>query len=223
MIKAIIFDFDGLIVDTESVWFDVFVEVLRDYQVDLSLSEFATCIGTTDDILFESLQKKSGKILNRESIKERTEQLYFRRMEELTLREGVQEYLESAKRSGLRIALASSSSKSWVEGFLERFHIRHYFEVIKTKDDVKKVKPDPELYLQAIEALKVQPEQIMVFEDSLNGLNAAVKANLSCVVVPNNVTRELAFRGHTHLIQSMKDVSLNDVLELVYAKKSSKN
>ncbi|MEI5906457.1 HAD family hydrolase [Bacillus spongiae] len=218
MIRGIIFDFDGLIVDTESVWFTVYADVLKDYQIELTLNEFSKCIGTSDDVLFKMLQSKTEIELNQQEIKKKTEQLYQLRMEELALREGVLDYLQAAKRLGLRIGLASSSSRQWVVGFLEKFNILSYFEVIKTKEDVQKVKPDPALYSQALEGLNLESEEVIVFEDSLNGLIAATKVNLACIIVPNPVTRELAFSGHAHRLQSMEEQTLEEVIRVVTTK-----
>ena len=97
--------------------------------------------------------------------------------------------------------------------FLEELQIRDYFEVIKTREDVEKVKPDPALYRVAIEGLGIDSSEAVVFEDSLNGLKAAIAAGLTCVVVPNDVTRNLPFENHHLRIESMKDKSLKEVLK----------
>lgn len=212
MYKAIIFDFDGLIVDTESVWYDVTKEVMLDYGCDLQLENFAKYIGTTGGGLYDELNALSNRPIDRDVVREKTHQLYQQRMNDFTLREGVLDYLKAAKEAGLKIGLASSSDRKWIEDFLERFQIRDYFEVIKTADDVKKVKPDPELYLQALEALGVEPKDALCFEDSLNGLTAAVGAGLHCVIVPNPVTQYLDFTGHVHRLNSMSDVKFNELL-----------
>ena len=99
--------------------------------------------------------------------------------------------------------------------FLEELQIREYFEVIKTREDVEKVKPDPALYRVAIEELGIKPSEAVVFEDSLNGLRAAVAAGLTCVVVPNDVTRNLPFENHHLRIESMREKSLKEVLQSI--------
>ena len=98
----------------------------------------------------------------------------------------------------------------WV---FRRFRNYKYFEVIKTKEDVEKVKPDPALYKATIEELGIEPSEAVVFEDSLNGLKAAIAAGLKCVVVPNDVTRNLQFENHHLRIESMKEKSLKEVLQ----------
>lgn len=213
MFKAVVFDFDGLIVDTESVWYEVFKEVMQEYEVNLRLEDFAKCIGTSSDVLYKKLNALSNRPIDKIVVKEKTTSLYQQRMNQFTLREGVLDYLDTAKSLGLQIGLASSSSREWVVGFLERFGIMSYFEVIKTSDDVKRVKPDPELYLQAINELGVDTQETFCFEDSINGLKAAVQAGLQCVIVPNLVTQHLEFSGHIHRLNSMSDLLLGDLLE----------
>ncbi|MEH7458566.1 HAD family hydrolase [Bacillus sp. JJ1127] len=213
--KAIIFDFDGLIVDTETIWFQSFQEVVREYGGDLPLEEFAKCIGTTDEVLYTYIEQQLKEKFNRDELKEKVSILHQEKMKMPVARDGVKEYLEEAKETGLKIGLASSSSREWVVGFLEGLGIREYFEVIKTKEDVEKVKPDPALYRVTIKELGIEPAEAVVFEDSLNGLKAALAAGLACVVVPNEVTKTLQFENHHLRLGSMKEKSLTEVLQYV--------
>ncbi|MED1116233.1 HAD family hydrolase [Bacillus paramycoides] len=211
--KAIIFDFDGLIVDTETIWFHSFGDAVREYGGELPLEEFAKCIGTTDEVLYAYLKEQLKEKFNEHALKEKVTTLHKEKMKIPKARDGVKEYLEEARELGLKIALASSSSKEWVVRFLEELQIREYFEVIKTREDVEKVKPDPALYRIAIEELGIELSEAVVFEDSLNGLKAAIAAGLKCVIVPNDVTRNLQFENHHLRIESMKEKSLKEVLQ----------
>ncbi|MEY8347749.1 HAD family hydrolase [Bacillus cereus] len=213
--KAIIFDFDGLIVDTETIWFQSFQEVIREYGGELPLEEFAKCIGTTDEVLYAYIEQQLKEQFNRNLLEEKVSVLHQEKMKITVARDGVKEYLEEAKRLGIRIGLASSSSRKWVVGFLEDLGIREYFEVVKTKEDVEKVKPDPALYQAALEELKIDASEAVVFEDSVNGLKAAIAAGLKCVVVPNEVTKALKFENHHLRLESMKEKSLTEVLQYV--------
>ena len=212
MIKAIIFDFDGLIVDTESVWFDAYREVLMEYEFDLSLEKFSEVIGTHDDVLYDYLKQNIKIPFEKELIESSVEKLVKTKLDEPALRENVEDYLVAAKESGLIIGLASSSSREWVEGFLKKLNIYEYFSVIKTREDVSNVKPNPELYCKAIEELGVNASEAIAFEDSLNGLIAAREAGLRCVIVPNSVTSHLAFENYSLRLSSMAEKSLTDVM-----------
>lgn len=211
MIKAIIFDFDGLIIDTETAWYYAFKEVFQSYNIDLPLEVFVACIGTDDTALHafieEKLDTKSIEIIMNLAKERHTTQ-----MELLDIREGVREYLLEAKNLGLKIGLASSSSREWVEGFLKQLQILDYFEVIKTGDEVDKVKPDPTLYIKALEALNINADEAIAFEDSANGAKAAIAAGLKCVIVPNEVTKEINFEKFHLRINSMSEMDLAQVI-----------
>lgn len=212
MIKAIIFDFDGLIVDTESVWFEAYKEVLLQYEVELTLQKFSEVIGTTDEVLYEYINSNAKVPIDREKIEQLVKEIVKQKLFKPVLRENVEDYLKSAKNAGLLIGLASSSSREWVESFLKKLNIFDYFSVIKTSEDVSKVKPDPELYLKAIEELGVEVNEAIAFEDSLNGLIAARKAGLKCVIVPNSVTTHLEFENYSLRLSSMAEKTLDDVI-----------
>jgi len=218
VIQAVVFDFDGLIVDTESLWFDVFRETMLEYECDLKIEDFAVCVGTNADVLYTKLSELARKPIDRSVIQKVTDERYKEKIHELELREGVLNYLQAAKERGLKIGLASSSSRKWVVEFLHQFGIQDYFEVIKTSDDVKKVKPDPELYLQAVEELGVHAREALAFEDSKNGLIAAVQAGLHCIIVPNRVTRLLDFSEHVHRLSSMAEIEFDELLHFLERK-----
>lgn len=211
MIKAIIFDFDGLIIDTETAWYLAFKEVLHDHNVDLPLDLFVKCIGTKDTELNNYIEEKLGKD-KIDVIQKLAHDNHITKMESVDIRAGVREYLEDAKRLGLKNGLASSSTRTWVEGFLKQFQLFDYFEVIKTGDEVEKVKPDPTLYIKAVEALNINAAEAIAFEDSANGAKAAIAAGLKCVIVPNEVTKGISFE-HYHLrINAMSDMKLEHVI-----------
>ncbi len=218
MIKAVVFDFDGLIIDTETAWYEAFQEVMAGYSVELPLEQFARCIGTDDTVLYEYFREHLGEIMNEDEVRLKADKIYKEKMKTPLVREGVKEYLEEAKELGLKIALASSSSRKWVTGYLRDLGLYDYFEVIQTRDDVEKVKPDPALYEKAIEALQVKPSKAIAFEDSVNGAKAAIAAGLNCVVVPNPVTKSLAFEMHHLRICSMGEKSLRDVVKQIEQK-----
>lgn len=153
--------------------------------------------------------KKSSTI---HEVKELAKKSFDEKIGQPLLREGVEDYLLAAKEAGLKIGLASSSKRSWVESYLTQLGILSYFEVIKTRDDVTTVKPDPELYLQAVHALGISAKEAIAFEDSLNGLKAARAAGLKCVIFPNPVTSHLAFEDYSLRFSSMAERSLIDLL-----------
>lgn len=215
MINTIIFDFDGLIVDTESIWYQAYYDIiLANHGKELSIEQFSRCIGT-HNVLDEVLRELLGDGIDLKELDKQTYEQYKSLLTEPVLREGVIEYLEEAKARGLTIALASSSSRDWIESYLKKLGIYSYFSVINTRDDVTNVKPDPELYVKTLEDCQINADEAIIFEDSLNGLKAAVGAGVHCVVVPNPVTAHLPFEGHRLRISSMSDKSLGEILQEV--------
>jgi putative hydrolase of the HAD superfamily len=213
-IKAAIFDFDGTIIDTETMWYDIFTEVLlRDYDFQLSLEEFVKCVGISDTILYDYIEKELGDRVDIKALRNVIQERHHQIKDSLEVREGILDMLESFKQKGFKIGLASSSTLEWVQPFLERFEIAHYFETIKTKDDVKKVKPDPELYFKALEDLGVQPEEAVAIEDSVNGSNAAIAAGMTCIVIPNLVTAHLTFHEKCKVYEKVSELALEDLYQ----------
>ncbi|ANF94773.1 HAD family hydrolase [Paenibacillus bovis] len=214
-IKAIIFDFDGLILDTESVWFECYQEILSRYEMELTLEHFAPSIGTHGNDFIDYVEKTIGKPGIGRIIDQEVYVLHQQKMQLIEAREGVADYLHTAREMELRIGLATSSNRAWIERFLGKLGLREYFEVIKTSDDVSAVKPDPELYLRVVDELGVKPEEALAFEDSLNGLRAAKAAGLHCAIVPNPVTSLLPFEHYDLRLDSMAEMPLGAVLERI--------
>jgi HAD superfamily hydrolase (TIGR01509 family) len=213
-IKAIVFDFDGLIVDTETNEFKAFQDIFRRHGAELTLAEWSGCVGTDLSVYnpYDHLERCVGRPLDRDRIRELRKQLFNRLMENEQLRPGVTHVIGQARQLGLKVGIASSSSLEWVGGFLHRFGIAEYFDCIRTRDDVAKVKPDPELYLKAAECLGVHPREALAFEDSPNGALAARRAGLHCVVVPNSVTETLPFGEYSARISTMEGLDLKKLL-----------
>lgn len=220
MIKGIVFDFDGLILDTETIWYHSFREAFEQHQLDLPLQTFASFVGTHGAAFDEYLKKAAGTEEKQGAIKRMANDLHREKIREVEVRDGVRDYLTAAKELGLRIGLASSSNREWVEGFLRQLQLLPYFEVIKTADDVERVKPDPELYVKAVGALHLHPDEVLAFEDSAVGAKAAKAAGLHCVIVPNPVTMDLPFETYDWRMDSMAQHPLTHVLTMLEKKRS---
>jgi len=208
--QAVIFDFDGLILDTESPAFEAWTEIYRAYGQELPLTEWVKCVGASDAhfdpvIYLESLLERP---LDRVELFAKKDQRKTDIVDTLAPLPGVIARLDEARALGLRLAVASSSSARWVNGHLARLSLADRFDAVRTKDDVSRVKPHPDLYLAAAKALDVAPSACLVFEDSLNGVRAARAAGMRVVAVPGPITRGLDFREADAVAASLADVSL---------------
>ena len=215
MIRALIFDFDGLILDTEMPVYTSWVELFQAYGEVLPFEDWAKIIGTSDIEHFDPfsmLEEKTGKKLDREVLGPKR---YDREMS-LCLDEpilpGVVEIVQGAHQLGLKLGIASSSSREWVVGHLTRLGLIDYFPVIHTSDDVEKTKPDPTLFKLALESLGLEAEEAVVFEDSPNGITAAKALGIYVVAVPNTLTRNLELDHADMRLESLVGVKLEDIL-----------
>ncbi|WIX85078.1 HAD family hydrolase [Amycolatopsis sp. DG1A-15b] len=191
--RALVFDFDGTLADTESAVLQSWQAVFREHGTELPLDAWYAVIGTqrTTPAMFALLAERVPGI-DPEALRPRTRAHVLRLLEDLGPREGVLGYLETARENGLRLAVASSSSGAWVNPHLERLGIDGYFDAVLT-GDLHKAKPDPDLYLAALDALGTAAAEAIAFEDTPHGVTSAKAAGLTCVAVPNAITRSLDF------------------------------
>ncbi|MFC4321354.1 HAD family hydrolase [Litchfieldia salsa] len=212
MYKAVVFDFDGLILDTESVHTTIYQEMFQSYNLEFPFEEWIQNIGTQSDFSIYDLLEKEIEQIDRAQLKKVNQEKLQTRLNTLKVRPGVESYLREAQAMNLKVGLASSSNYNWVSDHLDRLGLIHYFECIKTSDDVAEVKPNPELYLLAAKELGVEPQVCIAFEDSANGSLAAKRAGLTCVIVPNETTIHLTFPEVEYRLDSMADCSLGDLI-----------
>jgi len=214
-IKALIFDFDGLVLDTETPEYTALNEVYVEYGQSLPIELYGLSVGSEYNHKFEPvshLQGLMGKPLDADIFWEKVNRQRMALIEKGLLLPGVETCLREGKARGLKLAIASSSPHAWVDGHLKRLGVFRYFDVIKCKDDVVNVKPAPDLFLAALNALRLKPDEAVIFEDSANGVLAARRAGIRVVVVPNPITRHMKFDGETLRLQSLADLPLDELL-----------
>ncbi|MEK6256273.1 MAG: HAD-IA family hydrolase [Chloroflexota bacterium] len=222
--KALIFDFDGLIIDTEMPDYVSWQEVYRDHGVELPLELWASILGgnaSSDFDPYDHLEELVGKSVDREAIwiKRRKRDIDLIAIQPIL--PGVEEYFQDAKRLGLQLAIASSSPESWVIGHLTRLNLINNFDCICTADDVIKTKPDPSILLEVLSGLKVSADECIMFEDSPNGVLAANRAGIFCVCVPNELTARLDLEHADLKLNSLAEISLENLLQKAAALKGA--
>ena len=193
MIDTLIFDFDGVIIDTETPDFGTWQKVFQDYSVELQRTWWTGFIGGSSRRMDVCglLEELTGREFDRDSLMRARRRRYLAAIESNPLLPGVVEFIHEAYRLGLKLAVASSSSHAWVDGHLESRGLSQHFDSVICSDDVLSVKPDSELYLLTASTLRTTPGNTLVIEDSANGVAAAKDAGAFCVAVPNPMTRDL--------------------------------
>ncbi len=211
-VRALIFDFDGLLVDTETSALRAWERVLAPYDVVLPLRLWHSVIGTQSStaVLLAHVEERLGP-LDREALLAGWWAEHLATVAVEPLRAGVADYLGTAEGLGLRLAVASGATADWVAGHLHRLGVHHLFAAVSTVDG-RRPKPAPDVYLAALEALGVGPDEAVAFEDSPHGVAAARAAGVRCVAVPNGVTAALAFAQADLVLPSFTAIALPDLL-----------
>jgi HAD superfamily hydrolase (TIGR01509 family) len=212
-IKGLIFDFDGLILDTETPEYDVWQEIYQSYGSSLPILEWQAALGASLDAFdpVKFLSQKIGQDLDRDAIfsnhRQRSHELILRQ----PARPGIPETLKRARSMGLRLGVASSSPIHWVHSHLEHLGLKDYFEKIVCRDHVQKVKPDPELFLRCAQELGLMKNEAIIFEDSPNGIRAANASGIFCVAVLNPLTCQLDTSHANLVLERIDEIPLEEL------------
>lgn len=211
-VKALIFDFDGLIVDSESPGYRAWSELYESHGCTLPFDKYSACIGTIDGFdLHGYLEEQSGRSFDRDELEAACNSRWRELVKDQPMLPGIAVTVSTAKARGLKVAVASSSTRRWVTRNLKKFGILDRFDAICTRDDVSAVKPDPALYLLALERLGVTAGEAIAFEDSPNGIQAARGAGIFCVFVPNPLLTHLTSHQADRRLNSLEEFDFDDV------------
>ena len=213
---ALVFDFDGLILETETPALQSWSEIYKEHGHEVPMEQWHGYLGA--DRGFEPVDYLAalvGEGLDRAATQERRDRRKNELIEALDVMEGVRAYIDDARRLGLKLAIASSSSRRWVVGHIERLDIHAFWDAVVTRDDVTRTKPSPELYVTAVERLGVAPSRAIALEDSPNGIAAAKDAGLKCVAVPNALTRDLDISRADVRLGSLAEMPLERLLDVL--------
>jgi HAD superfamily hydrolase (TIGR01509 family) len=215
LIRALLFDFDGLLVDTETPGHRVWQETYAEHGVELALERWALAIGTLEGFdPLDHLEELLGEPVERDALFEATEERWRALAQTEPLRPGVLAYLEEAKARGIHVAIVSSGHERWIRSHLERLETADGWAcIVAANGDVARAKPLPDLYLDALATLGVGPHEAIAFEDSPNGITAAKAAELFTVAVPNPTTAGLDVSAADMVIASLEEVPLPELLE----------
>jgi HAD superfamily hydrolase (TIGR01509 family) len=218
--KALIFDFDGLILDTETPEYQVWQSIYRENGFELPHEEWGKIIGgygiSNFDAAEHLAQLTQGR-LDPVALRARHRSESAAVTLDQPILPGVMDYLNAARQLGLQLAIASSSPHSWVDTHTQRLGIYNCFDKLICQDDVPagRTKPNPDLFLLALERLGVRQNEAIVFEDSPNGVSAARSAGIFVVAVPNPITSLLTIENANLTLTSLSDLPLHMLLNKV--------
>jgi HAD superfamily hydrolase (TIGR01509 family) len=214
-IRALVFDFDGVVADTEGPEYEAWRATWEEYGHELALDEWVQCIGTNDADGWHPLTelgRRVGEGFDPDEANRRRQARHHPVIRALdTPLPGVAELLAEARHAGLRTAIASSSGDDWVPVLLAQLDLAHHFEHLSLFDGTCPAKPAPDLYLRACAALEVAPAEAIAIEDSPNGVAAAKAAGLWCVAVPHAITRALDVSAADLVLDTLDGVRLGQL------------
>ncbi|HEY60786.1 MAG TPA: HAD-IA family hydrolase [Anaerolineae bacterium] len=216
-IKGLIFDFDGLVVDTEYAKYLSWQEIFNSYGAEISFSFIESILGYEEgpNPVIPYLEKVVGKRVNSKEVLARVKNTLFSRINNLGLMSGVSDYLETAEKLGLPIVIASNAKREQITPIIDRLNINKYFSCILTRENVQKPKPYPDILFLALEKLGLSNKEVVAFDDSNLGLRAARSVGIFCVAVPNELTKHFNLDAADLIIKSMSEISLYSLLQKI--------
>ncbi|AYA36285.1 HAD family hydrolase [Hymenobacter oligotrophus] len=184
MIRTVIFDMDGVLVDTEPLHHDAFFRHFAELGIPMTAEEYATFLGASTRNVYQQLKQEFGLAGDIEEMMKRKRELFaasFDESTELDLLPGARALIEDLRQAGVPLQLASSASKDTIHRVFRRFELYPHFDNLVSGEDFPRSKPDPAIFLRAAELAGVPPQHCLVIEDSHNGVTAAKAAGMYCI------------------------------------------
>ena len=213
---AVIFDLDGLIVDSETPEVLAWQATYARYGLDFPVASWLQNIGRNDRPWdpYAPFRARHSPALPEEVA------ALWQAQHDVLIQEcfrplpGVVPLLQILKRSGVRTAVASSSRRAWISRVLAELDLQAQFDAAAGGDEVRRAKPAPDVYLLAALRLSVPPQACVALEDSTNGVRAAKAAGMACVAVPSPLTRQLDFSAADLVVTSLEDLAIETIRAL---------
>ncbi len=216
---ALVLDFDGLILDTETCTYEAVVAIFAEHGLTVDLAWWHSILGTANHVHWaDVLAEQVGRPVDREALIADREARRLPPIRALPPCDGVVDLLDAAAAAGVATAVASSSAASWVVPHLERLGLADRFTAIVTRDDVggdhRRTKPAPDLFLIAADRVRAAPRGCVVLEDSPNGVAAARAAGMAVVAVPGPMTAGLDFADADLVVPTLAGLDLRRLAAL---------
>lgn len=207
--KAVIFDMDGVLVETEPFHTRAVKEILEEAGIDISEDEILEYVGLAYPEKLKIIFSKKSTDRDIPELLKKIHQRYRDLIKgKVKLMEGALELIEKFSNNGFKIALVTASNDSQTSIVLSNTDMKKYFDIVVTSNDVKNKKPDPECYLLASKKLEIKPDQCLVIEDSVYGVTAAKKAGMKCIALTSTTDRN-KLKDADLIVDSLNEIDLN--------------
>ena len=212
--KAVIFDMDGVIIDSEPIHFDVDIKTMDYLGQNISGGELEKYVGMTSTEMWSLIKKKYNLIQSVDEIIDYQLENKINIVRELDIEpiEGIRELLLQLKNESLLIGIASSSPRKFIEEVVKKFHLQDYLSCVVSGEEVPRGKPAPDVYIEAAKELGVDIDQCIVIEDSRNGVIAAKAAGMKCIGYKNINSGNQDLSKADITVDSIKDINIGDFL-----------
>ncbi|GAA4385792.1 HAD family hydrolase [Hymenobacter koreensis] len=206
MIQTVIFDMDGVLVDTEPLHHDAFFRHFAELGIPMTAEEYATFLGSSTRNVYQQLQQEFNLTGDVETLMLRKRELFgasFDDATDLELLPGARELVLDLHRAGVPLQLASSASKETIARVFTRFELYPYFDNLVSGEDFPRSKPDPAIFLHAAQLAGVPPQHCVVIEDSANGVTAAKAAGMYCIGYRSEHSEGQDLRHADHVVSHL--------------------
>jgi HAD superfamily hydrolase (TIGR01509 family) len=216
-VRALLFDFDGTMLETESSSYGSWRELLAEHDYELTHDTWSAAVGTIDGVdPVELLETHLGAPVDREELESRQRELHREMLTEEVLRPGIQRIVDEARTRGVHTAIVTSASERWVREHLRRLDLDTEWElIVAANGDPDRAKPAPLLYEEAIELLGIGPDEAVAIEDSPHGVTAAKAAGVAAVAFPNPITERMDLGHADAIVGDLEELGLDGLLSRV--------
>ncbi|HEY3388377.1 MAG TPA: HAD family phosphatase [Prolixibacteraceae bacterium] len=215
--EAVIFDMDGVLIDSEPIHIKIENKLFAELGINVTEAVHRSYMGASNEYMYSdlrlrfNLKESVGELMERDDLFRSD---YFSRLETIPLNDGLISLLEEMKSTGLKLAVATSSSPDIVNILLNKCEIASFFEAVVTTSEAGKSKPYPDVYLLAAQKIGVSPQNCIVFEDSPNGLLSAQSAGMLCVAIQSDYKIIQELSKADYLIQSFNEITVSKLIEI---------
>lgn len=206
--EAVLFDFDGILVDTEWAIYQAWLRTFERHGHDLPIEIYTRCVGSDFDTWSPKthLEDLTGNSFDWHQLDADRQVEIRAELEKAGPMPGVVPLLEKLRAAGTALAVVSSSDHRWVDGWLDKLSLRHFFQTTVCRGDAPRIKPAPDLWLEALRQLDKPAERCLAIEDSLNGVRSSKEAGLTVWAVPNRTTAGLNFSEADRVLRSLNEL-----------------
>jgi HAD superfamily hydrolase (TIGR01509 family) len=217
MITTVIFDMDGVIINSEPAFQQIEKDMFREFGINMSDEEYITYVGTNIVEMWAWIAEKHGVKLNIDEVIAEEKRRYLAILhsdQTMDPIEGVFELIDDLHRADFRLTIASSSSCEIIKSVTEKFQIENKFDVLISSDMVENSKPSPDIFLKTAEAVQESSEKCLVIEDSENGVLAAKAANMKCIGFRSEHTGQQDLSKADWVVESIKEITVDKIQEI---------